>query len=150
MGSRAPSSPFPVGTASRLPVPGRWPHGMTEEPRGLPAHPFPPSLLPVLSHRLYNLRRKPIFRLVLARLQAAQGPWLGSALPATVDPPAPSPGRAQRPSRWPPALSATRLSQLFAVCPFPSAAPCVASLTGAVSHHPWPLPGGAKPLATCS
>lgn len=42
-----------------------------------PPHPFLPLLLPVLSRRVYNLRHKPVFGLVLARLQAAQGPWPG-------------------------------------------------------------------------
>lgn len=94
MGSPALSSSFSVGTASRLLVPGEmltpWndraaPGASSSSVK--PPYPFPPSLLPTLSHQVYNLRCKPVFGLVLARLQATLGPWWGSALPAAVDPP---------------------------------------------------------------
>lgn len=93
-GSPAPGSAFAVGTAGRLLVLGemlapwndRGPPGAFSS-SVKPPHPFPPSLLPALSCRVYNLCRKLVFGLVLAGLQAVRGPWWGSASPATVDPP---------------------------------------------------------------
>lgn len=46
-----------------------------------PPHLFPLSLL----HQVYNLCHKPIFRLVLDRLEAALVSGWGSASPATMD-----------------------------------------------------------------
>lgn len=117
MESPALSSSFSVGTASRLLVPGEmlilWndrgaPGASSSSVK--PPHPFPPSLLPTLSHQVYNLRCKPVFGLVLARLQATLGPWWGSALPAAVDPPTPGKASISLPTLWP--LSLPQLSPL--------------------------------------
>lgn len=117
MGSHAPGCLFSVSTVNKILMPGETLVLRNyKEALGAfsstvkPLHPFTLSL----SHQVYNLCHKPIFRLMLNRLEAAWVSGWGSASPATMEL---APQQGLHPFWQPPAM---HLSQHFAFSSFSS------------------------------